>query len=67
MYVTEFNNDVARVAVREPGAPGWREDGVMAFKGGKATDLWAGRATISRHNASSPDMVFSTFSDKPRP
>lgn len=61
MYVTEFNNDVARVAVKEPGALGWREDGIMSFKGAKVTDIWAGRATISRHNSSSPDMVFSGF------
>jgi hypothetical protein len=61
MYVTEFNNDVARVAVREPGSAGWREDGIMTFKGAKATDVWAGRSTISRHNSSSPDMVFNGF------
>jgi hypothetical protein len=67
MYVTDFNNDVARVAVREPGAPGWREGGIMSFKGGKATDIWAGRSTISRHNSSSPDMVFGGFSDKAKP
>ena len=62
MYVTDFNNDVARVAVREAGASGWHEDGIMAFKGAKATDVWAGRTTISRHNSSSPDMVFNGFS-----
>lgn len=62
MYVTEFNNDVARIAVRDAGAAGWREDGVMAFKGAKVTDLWAGRTTVSRHNSSSPDMVLSHFS-----
>jgi hypothetical protein len=67
MYVTEFNNDVARVAVREAGAKGWREDGVMTFKGAKATDVWAGRSSISRHNSSSPDMVFGSFSATPRP
>lgn len=61
MYVTEFNNDVARVAVREPGAKGWREDAVMTAKGGPVTDLWAGRSTISRHNSSSPDMLLSGF------
>ena len=61
MYVTEFNNDVARVAVREAAAKGWREDAIMAFKGASATDLWAGRSTISRHNSSSPDMIFSGF------
>jgi hypothetical protein len=63
MYVTEFNNDVARVAVRERGAPGWREDAIMTFKRATATDLWAGRTTPSRHNTSAPDMVFSAFSD----
>lgn len=62
MYITEFNNDVARVAVREAGASGWQEDGVMRFTGGKVTDLWAGRTTVSRHNSSSPDMVMSRFS-----
>jgi hypothetical protein len=34
----------------------------MSFQGGKVTDLWAGRASVSRHNASSPDMVLSHFS-----
>jgi hypothetical protein len=63
MYVTEFNNDVARVAVRERGARGWREDGIMNFKRATATDVWAGRTTPSRHNTSSPDMVFSAFAE----
>ncbi len=62
MYVTEFNNDVARIAVREPGAKGWREEPLMPFTGGKATDIWMGRTTHSRHNTSSPDMVFRNFS-----
>ena len=62
MSVTEHNNDVARVAVREKGAKGWREEPVMAFKKATATDIWAGRTSISRHNTSSPDMVFSGFS-----
>ena len=66
MYITEFNNDVARVAVREAGASGWREDGVMAWKGGKVTDLWAGRTGVSRHNSSSPDMVVSRFAKEAR-
>lgn len=61
MYVTEFNNDVARIAVREKGAKGWREDAIMAFKSAIATDLWAGRTAPSRHNTSSPDMVFKAF------
>jgi hypothetical protein len=66
MYVTEFNNDVARIAVREKGAKGWREEPIMAFKRTTATDVWAGRVTPSRHNTSSPDMVFSGFSSQPQ-
>lgn len=61
MYVTEFNNDVARVAVRDIGAKGWREESVMTFKAARATDLWAGRVAPSRHNTSSPDMVLNGF------
>ncbi|HEY8382202.1 MAG TPA: hypothetical protein VIL09_08640 [Microvirga sp.] len=61
MYVTEFNADVARVALREEGAKGWREEPVMAFKGAKATDVWTGRLVPSRHNTSAPDLVFNHF------
>ena len=61
MYITDFNNDVARVAVREKGAKGWREEPILGFKRATATDVWAGRTTVSRHNTSSPDMVFSGF------
>src|SRR5262245_4832870 len=64
MFVTDFNNDVARVAARETGAGGWREDGIMAFKGGRANELWAGRVSPSRHNTSSPDLLFAGFSDQ---
>ena len=65
MYVTDFNNDVARVAVREKGAKGWREEAIMAFKRAAATDIWAGRIAPSRHNTSSPDMVFNGFAASP--
>jgi hypothetical protein len=61
MYVTEFNNDVARIAVREKGARGWREEGILAFKRAVASDVWLGRVAPSRHNTSSPDMVFGAF------
>ncbi len=61
MYVTDFNNDVARVAVREADAKGWREQAILAFDKARATDIWAGRTTMSRHNTSSPDMIFSSF------
>jgi hypothetical protein len=67
MYVTEFTNDAARIAVREKGAKGWREDAIMAFKRATATDVWAGRVSPSRHNTSSPDMVFSAFGDSAEP
>jgi hypothetical protein len=63
MYVTELNNDVARIAVLEAGAKGWREEGIMAFKQAEASRVWAGRITPSRHNTSSPDMAFQGFTD----
>jgi hypothetical protein len=61
MYVTEFNNDVARIAVREKGARGWREETIMGFRRATASDVWMGRVAPSRHNTSSPDMVFNGF------
>jgi hypothetical protein len=67
MYVTEFNNDVARIAVREKGAKGWREDNIMKFDRATATDIWAGRLSPSQHNTASPDVVFNSFSDTPQP
>lgn len=67
MYVTEFNNDMARIAVREPGAKGWREDNIMTFGSANATDIWMGRLSPSQHNTSSPDVVFNSFSDGPTP
>jgi hypothetical protein len=63
MYVSETNNDVARIAVRAADAPGWRESAVMAFERASASEVWAGRTTPSRHNSSAPDMAFSAFSD----
>jgi hypothetical protein len=64
MYVTEFNNDVARIAVLEAGAKSWREEPMMGFAGAKsATDVWTGRLVPSRHNTSAPDTVFQSFSD----
>ncbi len=67
MYVTDFNNDVARIAVREKGAKGWREDNIMRFGKAVATDVWMGRTSASQHNTSSPDMVFNSFSDTGMP
>ena len=63
MYVTETNNDVARIAVREPDAKGRREENIMAFGKAVATDIWTGRVSPSQHNTSSPDMTFSGFSE----
>jgi hypothetical protein len=60
---------VARVAVLEKPAKAWREEPIMGFRAARATDLWTGRLVPSRHNTSSPDIVFSAFSDgtlKPR-
>jgi hypothetical protein len=62
MYVTEVNNDVARIAVLDGRARGWREDGIMGFTRAEATSVWMGRTSPSRHNTSSPDMLFHGFS-----
>lgn len=64
MYVTRLNNDVADIGVLAKGATGWLEEPIMSFKGAQhATDVWAGRTTLSRHNTSSPDHIFGAFSD----
>ena len=65
MYVTEFNADVARLALREPDAKGWREEPIMSFRRARATDVWAGRLVPSRHNTSAPDMIFNRFQAAP--
>jgi hypothetical protein len=67
MYVTEFNNDMSRIAVREKGAKGWREEPVMSFGKALATDIWMGRIAPSQHNKSSPDFVFNSFSGTDTP
>jgi hypothetical protein len=67
MYVTEFNNDTARIAVREHGAKGWREDNIMKFDHARATDIWIGRLAPSQHNTTSPDLVFNSFSEDASP
>lgn len=67
MYITEFNNDTARIAVREHGGKGWREDNIMKFDHARATDIWIGRLVPSQHNTTSPDVVFNSFSDGPAP
>jgi hypothetical protein len=61
MYVTEFNADAARLALREPDKQGWTEEMIMTSKGGKATDVWTGRLVPSRHNTSAPDLIFNAF------
>lgn len=62
MYVTEFNADAARIAIRGPEQPGWTEEPIMAFRKTDATDIWTGRLVSSRHNTSAPDMIFNGFS-----
>ncbi|MBV8764846.1 MAG: hypothetical protein JO137_04210 [Hyphomicrobiales bacterium] len=61
MYVTEFNADVARIALQRPEARSWLEEPIMNFHGAKATKAWMGRLVPSRHNISAPDLVFSGF------
>jgi hypothetical protein len=61
MYVTEFNADVARIALQRPDEKAWLEAPIMAFGTARATKAWMGRVSPSRHNISAPDMVFSGF------
>lgn len=61
MYITEINNDAARIAAREPDKTRWVELNVLDYKGGPATDFWLGRHTPSRHNMASPDMLLGNF------
>jgi hypothetical protein len=65
MYVTEFNADVARIALREEKARSWREEPIMNFRDARATDAWMGRLVHSRHNTSAPDMMFNHFRAAP--
>jgi hypothetical protein len=66
MYVTEFSNDVARIALRDENVRAWREEPIMTFKRAKATEVWAGRQVPSWHNTSAPDMLFGWFrADRP--
>jgi hypothetical protein len=62
MYVTEFNADVARIALQQPDARSWIEEPIMSFRQAKASKVWLGRLVPSRHNVSAPDLVFSGFS-----
>ena len=64
MYVTEFNADVARVALQQPEEKTWLEAPIMGFKTATTTKAWMGRVLPSRHNISAPDMVFSGFTEK---
>ena len=62
MYVTEFNADVARIAVQRPQEKSWLEEPIMNFRSSQASRVWMGRLVPSRHNIGAPDMVFSNFS-----
>jgi hypothetical protein len=64
MYVTEFNADVARIALQQPEEKTWLEAPVIAFGTARATKAWMGRVLPSRHNISAPDMVFSGFAEE---
>ena len=64
MYITEMNNDAARVAWKPKDAQRWGEASIMDFKSAQATELWAGRVAASKHNTSAPDMIFGRFRNK---
>lgn len=61
MYITDINNDAARVAFKPRNGQRWGEAHVMDFKSADATEFWLGRTTASKHNTSAPDMIFGAF------
>jgi len=62
MYVTEFDADVAHIALQIADGKSWLEQPIMSFGNAMATKAWMGRQVISRHNMSAPDLVFGGFS-----
>jgi hypothetical protein len=60
MYVNDDNNDVARVGWKMPGET-FGPLPVMQFEQARAIVFTAGRGVPSRHNTSSPDFSFNTF------
>lgn len=66
MYVTDVNNDAARVAWRPKGGQRWGEAHILDFKDAQAVEFWAGRTFASKHNTSAPDMVFGRFRADPK-
>lgn len=64
MYVTETNNDVARLAWRGRDEA-FEETPVMRVGDARVSELWAGRHIPSRHNTSAPDHLFRRFSAGP--
>ena len=63
MYVSDINNDVARIGWREPGGETWLEKGLLDVKRAETSEIWLGRTVHSRHNTSAPDMIFGDFRD----
>ena len=61
MYITDINNDASRVAFKPKDAQRWGEAHVMDFKNAEAAEFWLGRAVISKHNTSAPDMILGRF------
>ncbi|MBX9757320.1 MAG: hypothetical protein K2Y29_00985 [Beijerinckiaceae bacterium] len=66
MYITDINNDAARVAFKPKNAQRWGEAHVMDFKSADASEFWLGRTTASKHNTSAPDMILGKFKPEAR-
>jgi len=64
MYVTDFNNDAAHIALKQPKSQTWTQAPVLTFNSANASRVWIGRTAISRHNTSSPDHVFDNFASQ---
>jgi len=61
MFVTPDKADVAEVALRETPSAGLRSAAIDSFTQARAVEVCFGRARVSRHNPSAPDMWFGGF------
>ena len=61
MYVAADNADVSQVTFRRPGARDEINEPLAEFRRADVQTVRLGRTTLSRHNASAPDMWFGRF------
>ncbi|WP_156315903.1 hypothetical protein [Pseudomonas sp. Pf153] len=64
MYVAPDNADASQVFFHRRGERGLVSEDLMAFVRSEVKDIRVGRSTLSKHNASAPDMWFGGFESR---